>query len=247
MINDQPETRRSRGKDPRDEELFGFASQREKLLTALDDMYFLLSKDYPPKATLSLVSNRYQLRQRQILALQGMACSARDLESRKLREISPDAVRRRKIYLDGFNVVIILETLLSGGYVFRGLDGCYRDISSVHGTYKRVQQTENVLIAIGKALEVLDTEQVVWIFDAPVSNSGRLKTLCYEIAAQHGFPWEVYLDNSPDKYLIAEGRLIASSDAWVLNGCHQWFNLSSFIINDFLGMRSASNIINQII
>lgn len=246
MEDQEPEVRRSRGKDPRDEELFGLAKEREKLFLALGDMYYLLSKDYPPRATLQLVGNRYRLRQRQILALQGMACSGKEIESRKLKEISSEILRGKKIFLDGFNVVIILETLLSGGYVFKGLDGCYRDISSVHGSYKRVKQTGEVLITVGKVLDEIGLERVIWLFDAPVSNSGRLKTFCYEIAQQYGFKWDIYLDNAPDKFLIAENRIIASSDAWVLNGCRQWFNLSSFIINNYLHLGQVANIIDPV-
>lgn len=245
MNDQQSGTRRSRGKDPHDETLFGSAKEEEKLLLALNDMYYLLSKDYPPRATLALVANRYRLRQRQILALQGMACSAKDLENRKNKEVTAARIHGKTIYLDGFNVIIILETLLSGGYVFKGLDGCYRDISSVHGSYKRVKQTENVLTIAGKTLHEIGPERVIWIFDAPVSNSGRIKTLCYEKATEHGFAWEVYLDNAPDKFLIAENRLIASSDAWVLNNCYTWFNLVSFIINHVLDNSKAMNIINQ--
>lgn len=102
-----------------------------------------------------------------------------------------------------------------------------------------------MLITIGKALRQLGPERIVWIFDAPVSNSGRLKTLCYEIATEHGFAWDIYLNNAPDKFLIAEKRLIASSDAWVLNGCSAWFNFASYIINTVLGNGGAANIINQ--
>lgn len=245
MNNEESATRRSRGKDPRDEELFGLTDQREKLLLALNDMHYLLSKDYPPRATLALVGNRYRLRQRQIFALQGMACSAKGIECRRLKEVPADDMQGKTIFLDGFNIVIILETLLSGGYVFKGLDGCYRDISSVHGSYKRVKQTEDVLILIGNALNRLGVQLAIWIFDAPVSNSGRLKTLSNQIAKEHGFPWEIYLDNAPDKYLVTENRLIASSDAWILNRCYQWFNLTSYIINSLLGNHKAMNIIAQ--
>jgi hypothetical protein len=245
MSDQQSEIRRNRGKDPHDEELFGSAKEREKLLLALEDMYYLLSKDYPPRSTLALVGNRYRLRQRQILALQGMACSAQDIENRKQKELPADSIRGKTIYLDGFNVVIILETLLSGGYVFKGLDGCYRDISSVHGSYKRVKQTEEVLIIAGKAFQELGAEQVIWLFDAPVSNSGRIKSLCYEIAEEHGFALDIYLDNAPDKFLVAEDRLVVSSDAWILNNCSSWFNLISFIINHLLDKNRVMNIINQ--
>jgi hypothetical protein len=245
QTNDQdPDIRRNRGKDPRDEELFGAEKQHERLSLALGDMHYLLSKDYPPRATLALVGNRYRLRARQILALQGMACSAADIQNRAAKEVTANDIQDETIYLDGFNIVIILETLLSGGYVFKGLDGCYRDISSVHGSYKRVKQTEEVLMIIGDTLHKLGAQRVIWIFDAPVSNSGRLKTFCYEIAKAQGFSWEIYLDNAPDKYLIAENRLIVSSDAWVLNGCSKWFNLAAFIINHVLENSEAKSIVD---
>ncbi len=243
MSDEQPETRRNRGKDPEDNALFSPAHEQEKLLTALDDMHYLLSKGYAPRATLALVGNRYRLRQRQILALQGMSCSAGDITCRKDKEVFADDVNGKTIYLDGFNVLIVMETLLSGGFVFKGLDGCYRDISSVHGSYKRVRQTENVLVTIGRSLQKLGAGEVIWIFDAPISNSGRLKTLCYETATQHGFAWQIFLNNAPDKYLIAENRLIASSDAWVLNHCYRWFNLIGYMVDVMLSGNEISNII----
>ncbi len=134
MNDEHSETRRNRGKDPEDEALFSPASEQAKLLTALNDMHYLLSKDYPPRATLALVGNRYRLRQRQILALQSMACSADDIILRGEKQISPADVEGKTMYLDGFNVLIVMETLLSDGFVFKGLDGCFRDISSVHGS-----------------------------------------------------------------------------------------------------------------
>lgn len=244
MDDQRPDTRKNRGKDPQDDEFFGSEKALAKLSEALHDMYYLLSKDYPPRATLELVSNKYRLRKRQILALQGMACSSSAIENRKYKERPADSIKGQTIYLDGFNVVIILETFLSGGYVFRGLDGCYRDISSVHGSYKRVIQTKEVLVTVGNALKKLNLQQIIWIFDAPVSNSGRLKTLCYEIASEYGFSWEIILDNAPDKFLIANNRLIVSSDAWILNSCYAWFNLVSYIINNILNGKKGINIID---
>lgn len=243
MNKELPEHRRNRGKDPHDEALFGSAKERGKLLLALDDMLYLLTKDYPPRATLALVGNRYRLRQRQLLALQGMACSEQDRDKRQAKEVDAEEIRNQLVYLDGFNILIILESLFSGGYVFKGLDGCYRDISSVHGSYKRVKQTENVLVRVGEALQKLGAKQVVWVFDAPVSNSGRLKVLCYEIAAAHGFAWDILLDNAPDKFLVAGNRLVVSSDAWVLNGCAAWFNLAGYIIDG----ATDQNVIFQIL
>jgi len=197
----------------------------------LKDMHYLLSRDFPVTSSLALVGNRYRLNKRQIQALQGMSASAADIESRKSRELTADQLRGQTVWLDGFNILILLETLFSGGYVFKGLDGCYRDISSVHGSYKRVNQTEQSLIHVGTVLQQLGAAQVIWIFDSPVSNSGRLKTFCYEIAARLNFPWNIQLDMAPDKFLAQETRTIISSDAWVLNNCASWFNLGAYVIH----------------
>ncbi|MBO9202437.1 MULTISPECIES: DUF434 domain-containing protein [Niastella] len=210
--------------------LFGEPEAQERLQYALEDMYYLLSRDYPLKASLTLAGNRYQLVKRQQQALQGMSCSANELSLRKNKEVSPTKLKGQTILLDGFNVLIILETALSGGFVFEGLDGCYRDISSVHGSYRTVQTTEDALIIIGKTLQQLQLQKVIWVFDAPVSNSGKLKGTCYEIAEKHHFPWEILLENAPDKYLIENSGLICSSDAWVLDECKTWFNLGAYLI-----------------
>lgn len=222
---------RNKEKNVADNSLFGSATEKDKLRQGLEDMYYLLSRDYPPKASLALTGNRYDLIRRQLLALQGMSCSKQQLENRKHKEVNSDELKNKIIYIDGFNLLILLETAYSGGFVFKGLDGCYRDISSVHGTYKMIRETGDVLIWIGEALQKLEVQKVIWIFDAPVSNSGKLKGFCYELAEKHHFPWEIYLDNDPDKYLIAGDKLVCSSDAWILDGCASWFNLGAWIIN----------------
>lgn len=226
-------------KQATDHLLFGEPEAQDKLANALEDMYYLLSRDYPLKASLALAGNRYRLVKRQLQALQGMACSEEEIRKRAAKELSPAALTNQTILLDGFNILILVETVLAEGFVFEGMDGCYRDISSVHGTYRQVQTTEQALIIIGKALQQLQLQQVIWVFDAPVSNSGKLKSSCYEIAGKNHFPWEIILEHDPDKYLINSNDLICSSDAWVLNECKTWFNLGAWIINNTPGLNQS--------
>jgi len=207
----------------------------EKLKLAVADMYYLLSRNYPAKAAVALVGNRYALVKKQQTALLGMVCGEQELQNRLQKELRPEQLKDKTIYVDGFNILILLETLLSGGVVFKGLDGCYRDISSVHGTYKQVAQTEAVLLLVGRALQSLGVQKVVWVFDSPVSNSGKLKTYCYELAALHEFHWEIMLHQHPDQYLIDNKVWACSADAFVLNECTAWFNLGAYMIQqDYL-------------
>ncbi|WP_254493307.1 DUF5616 domain-containing protein, partial [Salmonella enterica] len=70
------------------------------------------------------------------------------LHNRKRKELEVSDLAGKTVYLDGFNVLILLESLLSEAYIFEGADGCFRDLSGVHGTYKRVNQTLRAVEAV---------------------------------------------------------------------------------------------------
>lgn len=222
----------NRGKDSSDDKLFGSVKELNKLKLALKDLHYLLTNGYAMKSSHQLVSHRYRLTSRQMVALMGMSCSERNIQKRKNKEFSIENLKGKKLYIDGFNVLILLESLFSGAFIFKGLDGYYRDISSVHGTYKMVKQTEMVLKLVGKFFQELEVEKVIWIFDKPVSNSGRIKTACLEIAENHKYDWEVLLELAPDKFLVTEDKLVCTSDAWILDHCSSSFNLMAFFIGN---------------
>lgn len=224
---------RNRGKAGNDDKLFGSKSFQLKIKEACIDMSYLLERGYGEKIAMQIVGNRYLLNNRQQQVLRGMSASQTQVKTRKSTEINSDDLKHSSLIIDGFNLLIILESALSGAYVFKGLDDCFRDISGVHGTYKKVNQTIQVLNMVGDYLNLCGVNHVIWVLDKPVSNSGRLKTLMREIAEENKYPWEIILDNNPDK-MIAESECIGvSSDAWILDRVGKWYNLASTLIYSF--------------
>ncbi|NOQ72570.1 MAG: DUF434 domain-containing protein [Crocinitomix sp.] len=191
----------------------------------------LLTKGYAINASLNLVGNHYRLNKRQQDALRRACASKIQINHIVSKEIDESDVKGKTILIDGFNLIISLESALSGGYVFKCADGTYRDLSGVHGTYKRVKQTNQALKLIGETLRLLEPQKVVWILDKPVSNSGRLKTLILEMAAELDSSWEVILDNNPDAYIVAKDEVAISADGWIIEQVN-WFNLAGFIIEN---------------
>ncbi len=224
-------TQRNRGKDSNDDVLFGSKKIQQKLKEAIVDMHYLLSRGYAEKSSLQLVGNKHRLNVRQQQAVRGMSASQQQIERRKQHEILFENLNSETIIIDGFNLLIILESALSGAYLFKGLDNAYRDLSGVHGTYKRVQQTEKALLLIGALLK---KHTVIWVFDKPVSNSGRLKTMLRELAGQHDFNWDIVLENNPDKVLAESNHVAVSADAWVLDRAEKWLNLGKHIIENLI-------------
>lgn len=123
---------RNRGKNTGDDALFGSQKQIEKLKSAVEDVHYLLSRGYAEKASVELVGNRYRLKTRQIQSVRGASASAAQIQNRKSKQLNISDLRNRVVYLDGFNVLILLESLLSEAYIFEGSDGCFRDLSEVH-------------------------------------------------------------------------------------------------------------------
>lgn len=223
---------RNRGKNTGDDTLFASEKQINKLRSAVQDMQYLLTREYPEKATSELVGNRYRLKTRQIQALRGASASEGQLHNRKRKELEASGLAGKTVYLDGFNVLILLESLLSEAYIFEGADGCFRDLSGVHGTYKRVNQTLRAVEAVAAFYHKNNIQKLVWIFDQPVSNSGRIKQIILEFAAEKNLNWEAELQYNPDKFLAESSEIIVSSDAWILDHCKEWFNLIGYLIKE---------------
>ena len=224
-----PDKRTHRGAHPEDAKLFG-SSQIVNLRQAVCDYSMLLSKGYAEKSSLKLVGDRFRLTERQRIAVMRCGCSDEQLGYRRENVVEAVKVEQSEIAIDGYNVLITIESALSGGFIFRGRDGCLRDLASIHGTYRKVCETIPAIEFVGKCLSQLGAGHCLWFFDSPVSNSGRLKTIMYEVIEKNGWGWDVELSQNPDKELIATDRIVVTSDSVILDKCGRWSNLTEYII-----------------
>jgi hypothetical protein len=225
-----PDTRTHRGANPQDGKLFA-AEKIPTLRAALEDYSLLLTRGYAEHSALKLVGDRFELNQRQRIAIMRSACSDQQLELRRKHRIEAENAIGKPLVIDGYNLLITTEAALAGAPIFICRDGCLRDICGLHGTYRRVQETLPAAKIIGDYLSELALSQIKWLFDSPVSNSGRLKTALLEFAGKNKWGWQIELSMNPDKELIKSDAVVASSDSIVLDGCQQWLNLSSIIVN----------------
>ncbi len=225
-----PDRRRHRGAHPRDLQCFA-PEALATLRRATDDFCWLRSRGYPDKASLKLVGDRYNLRLRQRTALQRCAVDDDTARRRRSREVEPEAVRGEPLLLDGYNVLLTVETALGGGVVLKARDGNFRDMAAMRSHFRRVNQTRPALELIGTHLEELGCRPH-WFFDRPISNSGRLKALMEEMAAEHGWPWEVELVPNPDKVLEVSDQVVATADGGILDQGPRWLNLARRVVEE---------------
>ena len=93
----------------------------------------------------------------------------------------PAAVRGRELWLDGYNVLTVLESALAGGVVLLGRDGCCRDIAGIHRRYRKVNETVPGLHLVGEAVTAWGVSCCRWWLDKPVfvsRDEGVAPTFC---------------------------------------------------------------------
>ncbi len=228
-----PDTRRHRGAHPADERLFS-ENQLPGLRAAVFELSWLFSRGYASPSALKLVGDRHRLNTRQRLALARAACSDRDVETRKAACLAVEAMTGKHLVVDGFNLLITIEAALSGGILLLCRDGCIRDLASVHGSYRSVEETRHAVNLIGEVFDTLTPLSVKWVFDKPVSNSGKIAGLIRDIAATCAWPWTAEVVFNPDTVISLSPDIVLTSDSSILDRVAQWVNFSLYLIEHYL-------------
>jgi hypothetical protein len=145
-----------------------------------------------------------------------------------------DQLAHRDLEIDALNLLITVESALAGGVVLHARDGAYRDMASIHGSYRRVDQTATAIQLAGEFFQDCRVDSVLWRIDRPVSNSGRLRAMLEQQAARSGWNWETTLDDDPDRVLGSQHELVATADAPVLDRAEKWANAARWIIDEYV-------------
>ncbi len=199
----------------------------ETLKLASSDVSAIIDRGYPIKSVSTFVGNHYQLSERQRIAIVRAVSPTVDVKTRldKLKTHCEDET----VYIDGLNVIITLETILSETTLIKCMDNTLRDLCGLRGTYKLIDKTDTAIRLIGEELANLKVSKVMFYLDSPVSNTGRLSQRIYELL--QGFPFEVEVELVPNADVILESKSnVITSDAIILNKCYSWINLVYSIV-----------------
>lgn len=227
LVSLDAQTRR-RGFDPEDSRWFS-ETEVERMRSAQNEIRYLLDRGYRMEPVISFIGNHYQFSMRQRTALQRATSSTLQQVVRASKKLPPEAIQDGAIEIDGFNLLITLETALSGSPILACDDGVLRDLAGLRGTYSLIAQTDIALRLIFSSLSRLSAPAVKFFLDAPVSNSGRLKKRILEEAQSWTIPVEVMLVPDADKVLSDQERII-TGDSVLLDSCRSWFNLTEYLL-----------------
>ncbi len=191
-----------------------------KFRDAAKDYLYLLEHNYPQKAILKLIGDRYALSSVERSVLYRGISSARESAGRAAKLVSPDSVTGSVLNIDGYNVLITIGSYLNGNLVFISSDHFVRDASEIHGKAFRNELFNKAILLIFSYLQSNQPREINFFFDKPVSHSGELCEKINILLNHYEIKGSAITLPSPDHYLkMLDSGLIATSDSSVIEHC----------------------------
>ena len=143
-----------------------------RLRLAAEDIRHLLSRGYPRTSAVRFVCDHHRLALPDRHILMRTVIEPGVAASRIKKKIACAEIRGRELMVDGYNVLIATESIISGEPVFLCDDGFIRDVRGVFRNYKNPDPC--VCMRILEMISRHAPEFVTFLFDAQISKSGRL-------------------------------------------------------------------------
>ena len=210
---------------------------------SIEDLIFLLDRKYPRKQAIELVGNRYRLNHSERMILYRGVFDTHSTVLRKEKRAGIQKIKR--LVIDGYNVLITLESYLKGRIVFRSLDGFVRDVAGIYGKQTFDQYTQK---SIALLIEFIQDglmansgffQEGVLFLDLPVSKSGELASCLRDRFYLKKLNIKVYVAKNPDGKMIEEAKqskdtVVATSDTVVLDNVGMSFDIPDYVIREML-------------
>ncbi|TGC10732.1 DUF434 domain-containing protein [Methanolobus halotolerans] len=151
-------------------------NQEKELMEAAEDIRYLLGKGYPKNSTVRFVCNHHLLEEQQRSILSRNVLAPSIASSRRNKRLACNDLKGRHIVIDGYNVLITLESYLKDECMWKGDDGFIRDN---RGVFNKHVNDETTYKAVDMMLTMLMTHEagsITVLLDRQMSKSGELAT-----------------------------------------------------------------------
>lgn len=133
--------------------------------------------------------------------------------------------------IDGYNVLITIESILEGKRVVICDDGFVRDLRAIFGKYKMSKVTENALDKLLAVAAKADPDEVVLLFDKQVSKSGELASMARGKLDEMGLEGNARTTVGTDMG-IRDFAVVSSSDRGIIEKKEAVWDIPREILED---------------
>jgi hypothetical protein len=197
---------------------------------AADDIRHLLSRGYPRTGVIRFASDHYRLANQDRHILMRVVIEPEIAASRISKKISCADIRGKNLVIDGYNVVIATESVISGEPVFLCDDGFIRDIRGVFRNYKNPDQ--GVCRQILEMLSEHEPCSVIFLFDAQIGKSGVLARHIRELLPRYSLSGDARTSRHVDFDLKHCGSIVATGDGHIIDEVESVVDIPECILKE---------------
>lgn len=211
-------------------------SLKEKLLKPANDVRSILRWGYPKFATIRFVADHSLLSAEERHILTRVVMPPDRVVSRAKKRIGCKEAGNRDLLLDGYNVLLTMDSLLKKEPMWYCDDGYIRDTRFYFSKAKNVQDIGEALETVLDFLSETGPKTATFLLDAQISRSGELAGFIRHRMQEKGISGDARTSKHVDFDLKEEGGkpesevVVASSDGIIIDSVRQALDIPACLM-----------------
>jgi len=205
-----------------------------KLSSPARDIRYLLERGYPKTSSIRFVGDHYRLNRHERHILTRVIVPPKTAVARNRKRLTPKEVSGKKVLADGYNVLIAIESTLSGHTLWLCDDGFVRD---TRGVFRSHINTDITIEAVKQMCAILAKSNVSYVkvlLDSQMSQSGELAASIRQELALLSLPGEVLTSAHADFDLKHDDPeyVVTTADGVIIDAVEKVIDLPAAVIEE---------------
>ncbi len=222
------------------DDFFNFSQReellKEKLLKPARDIRSILRWGYPKFSTIRFVADHFQLSLEERHILTRVIMPPDRVVSRINKKVTCTNIKNRNLLLDGYNVLLSVDSLLKKEPMWFCDDGYIRDTRYYFSKAKQAEDIEEALEEVLRFLSEASPKSVFVLLDAQISRSGELAGFIRHKMREYGISGEAKTSKLADFELKTEGEnleknvILATSDGIIIDSVREVLDIPACLM-----------------
>ncbi|WP_321418100.1 DUF434 domain-containing protein [uncultured Methanomethylovorans sp.] len=209
-------------------------SKISKLSLPARDIRYLLEKGYSKTSSIRFVCDHYHLEKNERNVLTRVIISPNTAIARNKKRLTCKEVAGKKILVDGYNVLIAIESMLECHTLWLCDDGFVRDTRGVFRSHNNTDITIEAVKRMCSTLSKFSVPYVKVLLDSQMSQSGELAVIIRQEMVLSSLQGEVSTSAHADFDLKNAGSeyVIATADGVIIDAVEKIIDLPAAVIEE---------------
>ena len=214
--------------------MHGMNHPEEKLIRAARDIRYLLDKGYPKGSAVRFVSDHYGLEKNRRYILSRNVLAPEIASVRRMKSVPCSEIKEHHVIIDGYNVLITIESYLKGEDMWIGDDGFIRDNRGVfrnHVNDAATLRSVELMLFVLRRSAVGDTTVLL---DEQMGMSGQLAQVIRQKMAEAGVNGRVLTSASTDHDLkqTRGDTIVATADGVIIDAVEMVVDIPDCVMKE---------------